>query len=198
VNSHGHSSSVFRIFEILSKISIGSEVILGRAPVRAMFMVLAGIPDEKLRVNVLDFLAFCLTSDIEIDADREGDMEDIVAEALAIARDGNFAERQSALRFLCAHAASDREPEITTALYPMLGEMLIAKDGQTLRSLLATVRDLMVCDAEFLRLIVTNRECTEALAELATDPEIAEDDVLHDVIESICVIMAKATEGSSE
>lgn len=188
VNSHIHSKAVFKIFEILPT---GQNAILAATPLRAMLMVLAGIPDEELRVNVLEFLTFYANSEWEIDAQLQNEMEQIVAMSLVIAKEGNFAERRSALQFLCAHAGAERKPEITKELYPVIGEVMLAKDGETLRWLLATVRDLMERDVEFGREMMENEEYVEMLEELIGDQELRGDAVLDDVLESIQIIIEK-------
>ena len=65
-----------------------------------MESVLNGIPDEVLRVSVLDFLTFCVRTDRTTDDDDEmlGDaqtFERFIEAALTIAHDGNFAEKRA-------------------------------------------------------------------------------------------------------
>jgi hypothetical protein len=196
VNNHFLSELAFGIFRQLARIDVGVDVILDDSPLRAMESVLNGIPDEVLRVSVLDFLAFCVRTDRIADAQT---FENFITSALAIADNGNFAEKRAAVQFLCAAAHSrPNDHALKENLYPVLCGIIASRDRGALTDVLATVRDLMVEDPKFVEYLIEDDEYRETVMDIMQDPDMREDDVVSDVLQSIDLIMAQAWEGRGE
>jgi hypothetical protein len=201
VNDHVLSALAFNIFQQLARINVGVDIILDDYPLRAMESVLNGIPDEVLRVSVLDFLAFCVRSDRTADDDDEvlgpaQTFERFIESALTIAHDGNFAEKRAAVQFLCAAAHSRPDGHaLKERLYPVLGDIITSRDRDALADVLATVRDLMVEDPKFVEYMLDDDDYRETVLDIAQDPDVHEDDVVSDVLQSINLIMTQAWQG---
>jgi hypothetical protein len=195
VNFHAEAELVLSIFRMLISVGVGAEVILTGFSACSMFLVLSGLEDDALRCSILDFLCFCAQSGIP---HIEGRM---IGAAMEIAEMGNFGERRSAMRFLCAIIEEPERPDVSARLYPLIGDFLISVDKVSALEMMHSVLHLLTVDLVFRGFIASNEEYIQALEEITdqTDGYLGDRD-FNEAVHGIRAILGElkgAVDGDS-